>query len=81
MLNLLTQLTTGGKSEADIAMPIKGPALPCRRARATPVPEVKAQSTPIHNERTFPLKVIIIIFYCKENLRLHNFYRFLSKIV
>lgn len=54
----LTQLTTGGSSDAEIAIPIRGPALPWRRAKATPVPEVRAQSTPIHNARTFPLKNI-----------------------
>lgn len=51
----LTQLTTGGKSDAEIATPIIGPAAPRSRARATPVPDVRAHATPIHNERALPL--------------------------
>lgn len=50
-----TQLTTGGRSEADMATPINGPAEPCNKATATPLPDVRAHRTPIHNERTFPL--------------------------
>lgn len=53
----LTQLTTGGSREAEIAMPISGPALPWSKAKATPVPDVKAHKTPIHNDLTFPLKL------------------------
>lgn len=52
---LLTQFTTGGNNEAEIATPISGPAEPCNNATATPVPEVKAHKTPIHKERTLPL--------------------------
>lgn len=50
-----TQLTRGGNSEADIATPINGPAEFCSRATATPLPEVNAHKTPIHNERALPL--------------------------
>lgn len=39
-----------------MATPIKGPAEPCNKATATPVPEVNAHKTPIHKERTLPLK-------------------------
>lgn len=39
---LLTQLTTGGKSDAEIATPINGPAAPSNNANATPVPDVNA---------------------------------------
>lgn len=39
-----------------MAIPMSGPAMPCSNANATPVPDVKAQRTPIHNDRTFPLK-------------------------
>lgn len=52
---ILTQLTTGGKSEADIATPINGPTAPCSKATATPVPEVNAHKTPIHSDLAFPL--------------------------
>lgn len=52
----LTQFTTGGNREAEIATPIKGPAAPCNRATATPVPEVRAHITPIQRERALPLK-------------------------
>jgi len=47
---VLTQLTTGGNNEADIATPIKGPLLPCSRATATPVPDGRAQRTPIQSD-------------------------------
>lgn len=46
MRKKLTQLTTGGRREADIATPINGPAEPCNKATATPLPEVKAHKTP-----------------------------------
>lgn len=52
----LTQFTTGGNKEAEMATPIKGPAAPCNKATATPVPEVKAHITPIQRDRAFPLK-------------------------
>lgn len=39
---LLTQLTTGGKRDAEIATPINGPAAPSNNANATPVPDVNA---------------------------------------
>ena len=42
----LTQLTTGGRRDAEIATPINGPAEPCNKATATPLPEVKAHKTP-----------------------------------
>lgn len=54
----LTQLTTGGRREALIATPINGPALPCRRATATPLPDVNAHKTPIHSDRALPLYVV-----------------------
>lgn len=54
---MLTQLTTGGKSDAEIATPIIGPAAPSSRANATPVPDVSAQATPIHRERALPLEI------------------------
>lgn len=59
MYRILTQFTTGGSKEAEIAIPISGPALPWSRANATPVPDVKAQRTPIHRDRTFPLNIKI----------------------
>jgi len=46
----LTQLTTGGSNEADMATPINGPLLPCNKATATPVPEGRAQRTPIQSD-------------------------------
>jgi hypothetical protein len=52
---ILTQLTTGGRREAEIATPINGPALPWSKATATPEPDVKAHKTPIHRDRAFPL--------------------------
>lgn len=55
-LKILTQLTTGGNNEADIATPINGPDAPKSSANATPEPEVSAHATPIHNERAFPLQ-------------------------
>lgn len=54
---MLTQLTTGGKSDAEIATPIIGPAAPRSKANATPVPDVSAQAIPIHSERALPLIV------------------------
>lgn len=51
-----TQLTTGGRSDAEIATPINGPADPCNKATATPVPDVKAHRIPIHKDRAFPLE-------------------------
>lgn len=39
---LLTQLTTGGRRDAEIATPINGPAAPSNKANATPVPDVNA---------------------------------------
>lgn len=39
---LLTQFTTGGKRDAEIATPINGPAAPSNNANATPVPDVNA---------------------------------------
>lgn len=58
-----TQLTTGGKREAEIATPISGPTAPCSKATATPVPDVNAHKTPIQRERALPLfKKIAIIF-------------------
>lgn len=39
-----------------MATPISGPAEPWSRATATPVPDVRAQSTPIHRARTLPLQ-------------------------
>lgn len=56
---VLTQFTTGGKSDAEIATPIIGPAAPSSRASATPVPDVNAQAIPIHNERAFPLRTSV----------------------
>lgn len=53
---VLTQFTTGGKSDAEIATPIIGPAAPSSSASATPVPDVNAQAIPIHSERAFPLR-------------------------
>lgn len=41
-------------------MPMSGPALPCSRANATPVPDVSAQSTPIHRDLTLPLENVKI---------------------
>lgn len=38
-----------------MATPINGPADPCNKATATPVPDVKAHKIPIHKERAFPL--------------------------
>lgn len=52
-----TQLTTGGNSEALIATPIKGPALPCSKATATPLPDVNAHKTPIHKDLALPLSI------------------------
>lgn len=46
----LTQLTTGGSNEADMATPINGPLLPCSKATATPVPDGRAQRTPIQSD-------------------------------
>lgn len=57
ILDVLTQFTTGGSNDADIATPINGPFIPCSNANATPDPDVKAQATPIHNERAFPLEI------------------------
>lgn len=54
---ILTQFTTGGNRDADMATPIRGPAEPCSKATATPVPDVRAQSTPIHKARTLPLRM------------------------
>jgi len=48
--DFLTQLTTGGNNEADMATPINGPLLPCSRATATPVPDGRAQRTPIQSD-------------------------------
>lgn len=39
---ILTQLTTGGRRDAEIATPINGPAAPSSNANATPVPDVNA---------------------------------------
>jgi hypothetical protein len=50
-------LTTGGSSEADMATPIKGPALPLSKANATPIPDGKAHKTPIQRDRAMPLKI------------------------
>jgi len=50
-------LTTGGSSEADMATPIKGPALPLSKANATPTPDGKANKTPIQRDRVVPLKI------------------------
>lgn len=66
---MLTQLTTGGKSDADIATPIKGPAAPRSKANATPVPDVNAQATPIHSERALPLSKKIIK---RKKIRISN---------
>lgn len=52
----LTQFTTGGNKDAEIATPISGPAAPSSKATATPEPDVNAHATPIHNERAFPLQ-------------------------
>lgn len=54
---LLTQLTTGGSREADMATPISGPAEPWSKATATPVPDVNAHKTPIQRARTLPLQI------------------------
>lgn len=54
--SILTQLTTGGSREADMATPIKGPAEPWSKATATPVPDVRAHKTPIQRARTLPLQ-------------------------
>lgn len=56
VIRRLTQLTTGGNRDADIATPINGPADPSSNASATPVPDVNAHAIPIHKERAFPLK-------------------------
>lgn len=53
---ILTQFTTGGNNDAEIATPINGPAAPKSNATATPEPEVRAHGSAIHNERAFPLK-------------------------
>jgi hypothetical protein len=50
-------LTTGGSSEADMAAPIKGPALPLSKANATPTPDGKANKTPIQRDRAVLLKI------------------------
>lgn len=52
---ILTQFTTGGNNDADIATPIKGPDAPSSSANATPEPDVSAHATPIHSERALPL--------------------------
>lgn len=52
----LTQFTMGGSSDAEIATPISGPAAPCSKATATPVPDVSAQKILIHKERELPLQ-------------------------
>lgn len=54
--NVLTVFTTGGRRDADIATPTKHPAFPPSTERATPAPDGKAMSTPIHRERGLPLK-------------------------
>lgn len=41
---ILTQLTTGGKRDAEIATPINGPDAPSNNANATPEPDVNALS-------------------------------------
>lgn len=46
----LTQLTTGGSRDAEIATPIRGPLLPWSRATATPVPEGRAHKIPIQSD-------------------------------
>lgn len=45
----------GGNKDADMATPMRGPALPCRRAKATPVPDGKAHRTPIQRDLADPL--------------------------
>lgn len=57
---LLTQFTTGGSSDAEIATPINGPAAPWSSAIATPVPDIKAHKTATQRFRTLPLKTIFI---------------------
>jgi len=49
-------LTTGASSEADMAAPIKGPALPLSKANATPIPDGRQYKTPIQRDRAVPLK-------------------------
>lgn len=56
-MQILTQLTVGGSREADMATPIRGPALPCSKANATPVPDGRAHRTPIQSDRAIPLKI------------------------
>lgn len=51
----------GGSNDADIATPINGPALPCKSANATPVPDGKAQSIPIHNDLACPLNKFFFV--------------------
>lgn len=47
----------GGKREADMATPIRGPALPCKSAKATPVPDGNAHKIPTHRDLAIPLKI------------------------
>lgn len=54
--NWFTALTTGGRSDADMATPTSDPAFPPSTERATPAPEGKAISTPTHKERSWPLQ-------------------------
>jgi hypothetical protein len=50
-------LTTGCSSEADMATPIKAPALPLSKANATPVPDGRAHKIPTQRDRAMPLKI------------------------
>lgn len=60
ILIILTQFTTGGSSDAEMATPINGPADPWSSAIATPVPDIKAHNTATQRFRTLPLKMILI---------------------
>jgi hypothetical protein len=40
-----------------MATPIRGPALPCSKANATPVPDGRAHKTPIQSDLAIPLKI------------------------
>jgi len=72
---ILTQLTAGGSSEADMATPIRGPALPWSKANATPVPDGRAHKTPIHSDREFPLKIpYYAIWDSDSNISFHKMF-------
>ena len=55
---LLTQLTVGGSSEADMATPTREAPLPPKTDMATPAPEGSAIRLPDHKLLTIPLEVL-----------------------